>query len=344
MTGFTPGGAVFWGFDTVALAGASDAFGVDDEFVDSAEFGASGASSGALAWTPVPVSVSFAVVEAEVELAVLVSLSLDDAVSVAVASVMVAAGAAVSVSVFTGAVDGEAEVAGDGLLLLAVLPLSAELTGVLAGELAPEFAGLLEGLTLVIIQVAIPIPANTKIATATPAISMPALPFFGAAAAGSAPSSGISRSTNVGRRLRFLPVFGGCDRSLPVEIDRFAALAVGEAISVPASEVGGTPGSGGNMAEAPGPVAIVLSLSGNIFPKSTGDEELTFVHGTCESVHEFAEADPEDEPGADPGAEFEAAPGAPGKTGEIRELELVGEPGGRECIGVPKAPTPTCGP
>jgi hypothetical protein len=241
---------------------------------------------------------------------VLVSAAVSDAVSAELVSLLPeadAVGAVVSAPlsvvfgcVLDGDVDGAVEVSAGAVVLLAV-------SGVLAG--------LLAGLTFVIIHVAIPIPANTKIATATPAISMPALPFFGGASTGSEPSSGMSRSTNVGSLFRFLPV-GGCARSLPEEIERLEALAVGEAISVPACA--GFPGTPGERLGAPG--AALLSESGNILPKSTGADEVALVHGT-------------ESPAGAPGGEPGDVAGEPGSTGEMRELEVVDEAGGGACSG-----------
>ncbi len=79
------------------------------------------------------------------------------------------------------------------------------------------------------------------------------------------------------------------------------ALAVGDAISVPACEAG-FPGTPGERLGTPG--APPLSESGNILPKSTGDEEVALVHGTESPV----------------GAPD--APGEPGGTGEMRELDV----------------------
>ncbi len=220
-----------------------------------------------------------------------------------------------------------------GALLLSVA--GADVDGVDVAEVAEVLAagaflsGEAEGLTLVIIQVAMPMPAKTKTVAAIPAITIPAPPFFGAAWGRPEPSSGAFWSTNVGRRLRFFPALGGVDRSLPVETERLVAFAVGDAMSVPAGDDGfGTPGD--KLGAAP-PVFIVISESGNIFPKSTGDDEAALVQGT-----------------SGPGAEGEpdcGAAGEPGKTGEIRELEVVGEGGGGigggcsgGLSGVPNAP------
>lgn len=118
-----------------------------------------------------------------------------------------------------------------------------------------------------------PMPANMNTATAPP-MSRPLMLFLGAASCGS--SRGASRSTKVGKRLRFLSPFGGAERSLPPTMERLAMLAVGDAISVPSELVMGeggigTEGSGGD-------------LSSKILPKSTGEEEVAFVHGTADGA------------------------------------------------------------
>jgi len=80
-------------------------------------------------------------------------------------------------------------------------------------------------------------------------------------------------------------------------------------------------------------VTIVLSVSPNILPKSTGADDGELDQGTCaEGDAGEPSVEPDSEPGW-PGA-FEAA-GEPGSTGEMRELDVepdVREPG---CCGAP---------
>lgn len=99
-------------------------------------------------------------------------------------------------------------------------------------------------------------------------------------------------------RLRFFSPFGGAGRSLPPAMERFAELAVGDAISVPSElEIGdggiGTDGS--------------IALSSKILPKSTGEDDVALVHGTEDGAAAS---------GAPPGGE-------PGIVGDMRELEIV---------------------
>lgn len=146
-------------------------------------------------------------------------------------------------------------------------------------------------------------PATTKTVAATPAITIPAPPFFLGSSAPSAPPS-TSLSTKVGRRLRFFEPF--VEPSLPVTF-------------IPESSFPGTPGIGG----MPPPVgifdvmaalslAIISSVPGNNFPKSTGDDEVAFVQPTSDA------------------SVFKLSDDVVGNSGEMRELgedeDFVGAP------------------
>lgn len=165
-----------------------------------------------------------------------------------------------------------------------------------------------DGLTFVNSQVAMPMPAKMNTVTATPAISIPEPPFLaGAEPIAESAFSSTSLSTNVGRRPRFLPPFGGVERSL------FTVMPDGSApepIFASACMLGGMPA--GIVAEMPG--SLIGETSAKILPKSTGEDEAAFVQGTA--------------PGASTSGD-----GLPGKIGDMRELEIIDALGGGDCGG-----------